>query len=96
VARLYPQALGSLFIDSYDSQGYGILSRLHAGLPPQKSLYNLRDDPTEKPAYHILLLYDVDNGADRIENTVTSGIPIGYVAWRDVFFCCIIIYCAVT
>jgi hypothetical protein len=23
VARLYPQALGSLFIDSYNSQGYG-------------------------------------------------------------------------
>jgi hypothetical protein len=33
VAQLYPQALGSLFIASYDSQGYGggILTRPHAG-----------------------------------------------------------------
>jgi hypothetical protein len=31
VANLYPQALGSLFVTSYDSQGYGggIRSRLH-------------------------------------------------------------------
>jgi hypothetical protein len=34
MARLYPQALGSLFIASYDSQGYGggIRPRLHTGL----------------------------------------------------------------
>jgi hypothetical protein len=33
VAQLYPQALGSLFEASYDSQGYGggIRTRLHAG-----------------------------------------------------------------
>jgi hypothetical protein len=33
VAQLYPRALGSLFITSYDSQGYGggILIRLHTG-----------------------------------------------------------------
>jgi hypothetical protein len=33
VARLYIQALGSLFVASYDSQGYGkdIRSRLHTG-----------------------------------------------------------------
>jgi hypothetical protein len=33
VARLYPQAMGSLFIASYDSQGYGggIRTRLHTG-----------------------------------------------------------------
>jgi hypothetical protein len=32
VAQLYPQALGSLFVASYDSQGYGggIRPRLHA------------------------------------------------------------------
>jgi hypothetical protein len=31
VAQLYPRALGSLFVASYDSQGYGggILTRLH-------------------------------------------------------------------
>jgi hypothetical protein len=34
VAQLYPQALGSLFVTSYDSQGYGggIRPRLHIGL----------------------------------------------------------------
>jgi hypothetical protein len=34
VARLYPQALGSLFVASYDSLGYGggIRPRLHTGL----------------------------------------------------------------
>jgi hypothetical protein len=33
VAQLYPQALGSLFVASYDSQDYGggILTRLHTG-----------------------------------------------------------------
>jgi hypothetical protein len=33
VAQLYPQALSSLFVASYDSQGYGrgILTRLHTG-----------------------------------------------------------------
>jgi hypothetical protein len=34
VAQLYTRALGSLFVASYDSQGYGggILTRLHTGL----------------------------------------------------------------
>jgi hypothetical protein len=34
VAQLYPQALGSLFVTSYDSQGYGggIRTRLHMGV----------------------------------------------------------------
>jgi hypothetical protein len=34
VARLYPQALGSLFVASYDSRGYGgsIQPSLHTGL----------------------------------------------------------------
>jgi hypothetical protein len=33
VAQLQPQALGSLFVSSYDSQGYGggIRTRFHAG-----------------------------------------------------------------
>jgi hypothetical protein len=37
VAQLYPQALGSLFVASYDSQGYGggIRTRLHAGMSTQ-------------------------------------------------------------
>jgi hypothetical protein len=34
VAQIYPRALGSLSVASYDSQGYGggILSRLHTGI----------------------------------------------------------------
>jgi hypothetical protein len=41
VAQLYPQALGSLFVTSYDSQGYygvGIQPHLHTGiqLPSRK------------------------------------------------------------
>jgi hypothetical protein len=34
VAQLYPRALGSLFVASYDSQSYGgsILTRLHTGI----------------------------------------------------------------
>jgi hypothetical protein len=33
VVQLYPQALGSLFVAFYDSQGYGggVLARLHKG-----------------------------------------------------------------
>jgi hypothetical protein len=40
VARLYPQALGSLSVSSYDSQGYGggIRPRLHTGLPRTRRL----------------------------------------------------------
>jgi hypothetical protein len=35
VAQFYPQALGSLSVASYDSQGYGggIRTSLHAGYP---------------------------------------------------------------
>jgi hypothetical protein len=34
VAQIHPQAMGSLFVTSYDSQGYGggIRTRLHAGI----------------------------------------------------------------
>jgi hypothetical protein len=39
VAQLYPQALGSLFVASYNSQDYGggIRTRLHTGLPEHKT-----------------------------------------------------------
>jgi hypothetical protein len=43
-----------------------------------------------------LLLHDVVTGAYRIENTVPSGTPIGYVAWLDVFHCCVTVCCAIT
>jgi hypothetical protein len=40
VTRLYPQALGSLFVASYDSQGYGggIRTCIHAGLTATANL----------------------------------------------------------
>jgi hypothetical protein len=31
-----------------------------------------------------LVFWTVDNGADRLENTIPSDIPIGYIAWRGV------------
>jgi hypothetical protein len=44
VARLYPQALGSLFVASYDSQGYGggIRTRLHQSTCKSELLYDWR------------------------------------------------------
>jgi hypothetical protein len=52
VAQLYPRALGSLFVASYDSQGYSgvIRIRLHVGMLqqlPELSLYNLGMEPPE-------------------------------------------------
>jgi hypothetical protein len=43
VVQLYPQALGSLFVASNDSQGYseGIRTHLHAGSAAHDSIYNL-------------------------------------------------------
>jgi hypothetical protein len=50
VAQLYPQALASLFVASYESQGYGggIRSHLHTALSGGLVwLYRLRTDRTE-------------------------------------------------
>jgi hypothetical protein len=45
VARLYPQALGSLFVASYNSQGYGggIRPRLHTGLSAERRYKDFYD-----------------------------------------------------
>jgi hypothetical protein len=42
MALLYPQALGSLFVASYESQGYGedILTRLHMGISLELGIRN--------------------------------------------------------
>jgi hypothetical protein len=57
VAQLYPQALGSLFVVSYDSHGYGggIPTRLHTGLNPHStgmwsSLCSIQVDPIANTA----------------------------------------------
>jgi hypothetical protein len=49
VAQLYPQALGSIYVTSYNSEGYGgdILTLFHTGSIPARamlSLYSLRKD----------------------------------------------------
>jgi hypothetical protein len=60
VAQLYPQALGSLFVTSYDSQGYGGGIRPpppHGDLVPDRlftnySAYNISDRTAQKTLYH--------------------------------------------
>jgi hypothetical protein len=42
-----------------------------------------------------LSLHDFINDADRIENTVSSGTPIGYVGLGDVLTSCITVHCAI-
>jgi hypothetical protein len=43
----------------------------------------------------LLLLHDTTIGKDRRENTVPSGTFIGFVVWRDMFYCCVTVYCAI-
>jgi hypothetical protein len=60
VTQLYPQALGSLFVASYDSQGYGggIRTRLFSHW---SSLYSFGMDHKENTASKIPLLLRVDS-----------------------------------
>jgi hypothetical protein len=60
VARLYPQALGSLFVDSYDTllYGGGIRPRIHTGVQLTTDLSRL---------YHL--------NTDRVENNVRCCTP---------------------
>jgi hypothetical protein len=64
MAQLYPQALDSLFVASYDSQGYGgnVRSGHHTGCLPS---FN----------YIRSILYD----KDRIENKSSSYSIVAYV-----------------
>jgi hypothetical protein len=57
VTQLYPQAMGSFFVPSYDSQCYvgGIRTRLHKGMALRRfrfSRYSICVDPTENIASH--------------------------------------------
>jgi hypothetical protein len=63
VARLYPQALGSLFVASYDSQGYGGSTRTRLN--------------TRKPTF--ILLHTIRYGTDRIENTACNRSTVACV-----------------
>jgi hypothetical protein len=53
VAQLYPRALGSLFVSSYDSQGYerGILTRLHTGLTAEVEVEVKLRPTVNRPVY---------------------------------------------
>jgi hypothetical protein len=68
VARLYPKALGSLFIISYNSQVYGggIRPRLHTGIFPELQA-------------GVPVIYPL--GTDRVENTVSnSSFIVGWIS----------------
>jgi hypothetical protein len=43
----------------------------------------------------LLLLGDLAVGADSIEDTIPSDTSIRDVACRDLFHCCVTIYCAI-
>jgi hypothetical protein len=60
VAQLYPQAQGSLFVASYDSQGYGgdIRTRLHTGTPESRKVSSV---------------YTRNFGSERRENTTSNS-----------------------
>jgi hypothetical protein len=77
VARLHPQALGFLFVASYDSQGYGggIRPRLHTGHSPVMaagSRYIASARTAQKTPVPAILLLSDDAAIrpDRTENTV--------------------------
>jgi hypothetical protein len=36
------------------------------------------------------------DGKVALSAVASSGTPIDYVAWRDVFHCCVPVYCAIT
>jgi hypothetical protein len=59
------------------------------------SRYSFYIHPQTTPLPKIPLLFrDVVLLADRTENTVPNGTSIAYVAWCDVFHCCVTVYCA--
>jgi hypothetical protein len=51
MTRLYPQVLGSLFVASYDSQGYGRLQRFLSRNTSWSSLYSLGTNRTENISF---------------------------------------------
>jgi hypothetical protein len=101
---LYPQTLGSLFVASYDSQGYGrgIRSRLHKEFHWQClfgfSRYSLCTGPTENTSFCSCdIAHHTAAGPDNIEST-TSDIPsiVARLTWNFMFHFCAILYCALT
>jgi hypothetical protein len=93
VAQLYPQALGSLLVASYDSQGYGggIRTRLHAGQwifqwdsPCFGTSYNSLPRTPQKTRVRLWVHWSVTStgrGTDDIEST-NHVIATQLVNWR--------------
>jgi hypothetical protein len=82
VARLYPQALGSHFVTSYDSQGYGrgIRPCLHTGKIDQN--------------FNCLHLHSL--GTDCIENTTSNSFSIFVWVFVSVVTSCLPSHCLAT
>jgi hypothetical protein len=88
MAQLYPQALGSLFVVSCGSQGYGggIRTRLHAGIIQLKMKVTLRLAVYRQAIYLVAKPFETHDqsslyrpGTDRTEN-VSSIIACSLVA----------------
>jgi hypothetical protein len=61
------------------------------------SWYSFGTDPTENTASHnssIVAWHHYRCGPQR--TSFSSVLNIGYVVWRDIFHCCITVYCAIT
>jgi hypothetical protein len=82
---MYPQALGTLFVASYDLQGYigGVRTRLHTAFI---SKLDRQPPATLKPFC-----------TDRIENTVSNKVCVPIRCLETVcitpFYCCMLVCC---
>jgi hypothetical protein len=72
VTELYPQALGSLFVALYDSQGYGggILIRLHTGTNRNSKHIDMHFGSCESCDHHSIHYIAVPG------NTKTAGVNL--------------------
>jgi hypothetical protein len=98
------QAPGSLSVVFYDSQGYGGGIGTHpTEVWFQSCPVDLHDIASGRTAQRtplptfLLLLRDVTAVAERclLRHRLAAGDVFGDAAWRDVFYCCFIVYCAI-
>jgi hypothetical protein len=97
--RTWAAAVGSQRLTAWamaQPYGLGLLLSVFCIIVFRFSRYSLCMDPQKTPLSIIpLLLHDVAISADHIGNTIPSCAPIGYSVWRDVFHCCINVYCVI-
>jgi hypothetical protein len=107
VAQLYPHALGSLFITSYNLQGYGggIRTHLHHWSTYPIGPHGIASGQTQQKSYFlaaVILHRHKASGVDRTEITASNSsyivacITVVMLAWSFVFNCCVSLYCAIT